>query len=358
VERIPIHQILEAYVGRLYALQCPPPQQPKIEAAIDAGGQFLRLPKRFFLGTEVGGVPRVELVSPDRQATGPSFSGSLKIDTSDLFGPVPFDWTKPRPTIDTSRDFGPVPIGRTPKPIVLKLGFSYDKADVKQDIGSIDPGAGNLLLIPGPLGGPSGFSLGAYPLNIVENAQYVNDIVRYALRVELGQEWEGRSQTEVYGGYTYLQYAHTQQDEKFLGSIPGFARDFLYSSRMSVDEFNFRLGIFFQALLWQSPLGQLILRAYVEAGPDFARAFARDTLSFTGFPDSTANPTASKTDIGYAAGLRLSVRPTTNTEISGEFRFEERTGLPVIVRDGTNPSKLEMERYSAAIFRIGARLRF
>ena len=91
------------------------------------------------------------------------------------------------------------------------------------------------------------------------------------------------------------------------------------------------------------------LGVFAEVGPDISRGSGNDSLSFTGFPDSSINITKSKTDVGFSAGLSAAVEMNNGLKLGIEGRYMRETGLPVLERDGDNPTKLELKSGDAFI---------
>ncbi|HKY86015.1 MAG TPA: hypothetical protein VJL90_04565 [Pseudorhodoplanes sp.] len=291
-------------------------QTGRVEVQMSGGGQVIRLPRRFFLGTEVGGVPNVFFFNPDREATGGSASGSVKVN----LGPDSF--------------FGPINVHE------LRFGAFYAESKVDQSGITLDPGAGVTLLIPGPNGGASGFALGANPLNIVRDGTYSAELVKAGGRVDLGF---GGLLANGWDFYMAFGYKHISFDERFAGSIPGFARNFAYVSNVDVDQFNTRVGVATRFTLANANGLKTTLGGMFEAGADFSSAGGSDRLSFTGFSDSIRPLDASKTQFGFSTGLNLNFQTATGLNFGVDGRYMREAGLPVLVRDGNNPTALKLE---------------
>jgi len=312
---------------------------------VNAGGTTLVMPRRLYLGYESAGVPTVGLVSPDKTMSGASVAGSVKVDVSNVIPPIrlgAFD-------------------ALTTKSTYMKIGFSYARGDADQQIGTVSPGAGNSLLIPGPNGGASGFALPGFPANIVQNARYSADLSTFAGRFDLGQKCDYGGGLRV-GGYGSIGYRRTKLREDFSGSVPGFARDFRYGTSVNVDQMETRLGLDFDLDLavrrWLvlQFVTSTIFSGFVELGPDLLRGRGTDSLSFTGFPDSSAGLSKSGAGFGLSAGMGLSTKLTSGFELGLDGRYDRRPGLPVVTRDGTNPSALELK--SADVWTASVRVSF
>jgi len=312
---------------------------------VNAGGTTLVMPRRLYLGYESAGVPTVGLVSPDKTMSGASVAGSAKVDVSNVIPPIrlgAFD-------------------ALTPKSTYMKIGFSYAKGDADQQVGTVSPGAGNRTLIPGPGGGSTGFSLGGFPANIVQNARYMADLNAFAGRLDLGQMCDYGGGLKV-GGYGSVGYRRTNFSESFSGSVPGFAADFRYGTDVNVDQVETRVGLNFdfdlavKRWLVLQFVTSTIFSGFVELGPDLLRGRGTDSLSFTGFPDSSAGLSKSGAGFGLSAGMGLSTKLTSGFELGLDGRYDRRPGLPVVTRDGTNPSALELK--SADVWTASVRASF
>ena len=320
-------------------------KEPRIalgpNVTFDASGTVpvLRLPERGFLGANIGGQDRIPLFSPDGKATGSGFSASAAIDTSTILPALrlgAFDATMPKSTF-------------------VRVGMSYSRSSFDQSIGTISPGAGNRLLIPGPTGGASGFSIGGFPANIVENAQYRYDSSTFATRVDFGQICDyGRGFS--LGGYGGLGYHHAGFDERFDGSIPGLSGGFGYRTSVDINSFDIAFGLFFQQVLtprWAMPL---VFGGFLQGGLNSYHASGTDTLSFTGVADSSIGLSKTGTGLGFATGLKLSANIAPGAALSLSATYKSSADNPVISRDGVNPSMLDMKR--ADEFRVGATLSY
>jgi len=298
---------------------------------LSAGLVRLGLPKRSFLGFEPMGAPAptLGLFSPDRNATGSSLSGSIKF----ILGPAGM---QPYPTTPVE---GFQPIGTT---TYGKVSIYHSKADIDQRVGTIDPGAGNALVLPGPLGGLSGFNLGAYPLNIIHDATYSADFNRTGGRIDFGRTTKLQISFDL-DFYGSAGYAHSGFDERFAGSIPGFMRDFVYTSSSNVDQLKVRAGFAVGKQFVVSQAFTTHVGVFAEVGPDLSWARGTDSLAFTGFPTSSTALSAQKTDIGFTTGVRLSAKFPNGFGIAAQISYLRATGLPVFERDGVAPTVLKLE---------------
>jgi len=305
----------------------------KFEFNIATGVFELAMPKRSFLGSESGGVPRVGLFSPDRDTSGASVSASVKFDMGGIlsaplkFGGSSSTWTR--------------------------VGFYYARVESDQAIGTIDPGAANLLLVPGPKGGSSGFAVPpGFP---AQGVQYSNNLSKTGGRVDFGQSTHFPISLTV-DFWGSLGYSHYSFDEHFSGTTAGF--NFGYNSDANVDQFRVRFGL---GLSKDFPLQSGLtfsLGGYGEVGPDFSRGSGTDSLSFTSFPTSATNPSASHTAAGYRLGVTAGIKTAYGFGLSVEGAYMRETGLPVFDRDGNNPTRLELSSGDAWTVMGRARLGF
>lgn len=325
-------------VAEINQLPCPPegrgPQKNEREILVDFGAGItrIRMPQRGLLGFETGGVPRTGVVSPDRDATGAAFAGSFRYYNPNL--------------IPTALSFG------APATSYLEFQVFYNYVALNQNFGPIDPGAGTSLLIPGPRGGASGFSLGANPFNVVRDARYSADLSQTGAAIKIGQTTKA-SEGVTAGITASVGYARIGFDERFSGAVPGFARTFAYDSSVNVDQARLRLGTEFTFRTRTVTDGGLEFRSEIkvsaDVGPDFSHGSGDDRLSFTGFPDSSVNIGKTKTDLGFSAGISAGLEFPNGVKLSAEARYIRENGLPVLVRNGTSPTRLELEGGDAFI---------
>ena len=297
----------------------------KFELELGGGAFEIVQPTRSYLGSENGGgVQNLGLYSPKRIATGSSVSGSLKVDLSGYLTPL--------------LNFGAPKLNTT----WAKFGTYYSKADVNQDIGTIDAGTGNRLLFPGPSGFGSGFF--ASPGNPAQNVVYSSEFSKFGTRFNLGQTSHLPSGLAV-DTYASIGYAHTSFDERFSGTVIG--RDFGYTSSAAVDQTKLR---------WGAGLGKdfpvqsgltFNISGHGEIGLDYSRATGEDRLSLTGFADSYTNPSASRAALGYEAGVSAGFKNQNGFDVKAEFNYMRETGLPVFGRDGNNSTNLGLESGNA-----------
>jgi hypothetical protein len=242
------------------------------------------------------------------------------------------------------------------KSTYLKFGVSYTKADIDQYIRTISPGAGNQMLFPGAQGGASGFALGGYPANVVQNARYTTSYNIYTGRLELGQDCY-YSPDLLVGGYGALAYRRADIRENFDGAIPGFGRNFAYRTDVDVNEFQSWLGLRIRRAFALQGMS-LILGGFTELGLEVIRASGIDTFSFTGFPDSSANLSKNKSGLGFAAGASASVETIGGASLGATVIYETLTNDPSVDRNGTDPSTLDVKRGYAVTYSAQLKFKF
>lgn len=292
----------------------------RIVLYLDGGGSKAKLPSRVYLGSYYGGSDHLGLYSPTRTATGGSIAGSVKINLGTNVAP---------------------PIGLlTLDKVWTKFSFYYADLQTEDTASMLMPVAGNLLL-PGPNGGASGFSLGGFPNNYVQGANYSGGLSKTGFKVSLGQTSK-ISKSLSYDLSLSVGYGRINFDEKFSGSVPLFNRDFTYTSDAKVDQLKLRLGVGLSKD-FQLNGTTLSVGARGAFGPDFSHGSGTDRLSFTGFADSQSEPSETKTSLGYGFSLSLGLKTPLGMKLSIAGSYMHETGLPVFYRDGNNPTQLQLE---------------
>lgn len=293
---------------------------------------YLNVPVSTFLGTENAGLDRrlgiVETDDDDR-IVGASVSGAF--------------WT--------GWTLGKYPIG-------LYFSAYRATADIGQEFETIDPN-GLDLLIPGPEGGASGFNLtGVGNLNGVTNAMYHADYDWHGFRSKIRTRIPvGSSQDTYIAPYIGVSYGGLETDFRFMGMIPGFARDFDYRTDVDVDTISPIVGFGAFGKLGGS-LDWIGWRLNARASADFNDAEGRDTLSFTGFPDSSVALENDDTTFGYSIGAGLTFGVDSPFHAGLGLTYMRTDNVPVVTRDGTNPSRLELEEAESVQYRFSVGFRF
>jgi len=333
------------------------PGTPIVALDLSAGGQMVKLPRRSFLGFEPLGAPAptLGLVQPSRDASGPSGQFEVKINT----GVLPS----------------------------LRFSLGHSEGDIGQFFPVIDPGAGNRIVLPGPLGGASGVSAGGYPLNVVRDARYraayeenqfgltFSDLVGRGGTNDAGWNYADMARMAPYVGILYSGISTTEQ---FAGSIPGLGRDFAYTTDVDVDRIGARVGVegeipvnnFFDtgSLSHELRFGAgyraqppdnhwaVALRFAGDVSVFHLSASGQDHFTFTGVPSSTAPLDTTATKFGYALRGGVELRNPTGLVLGVMTGYESVPGYGVVERDGNNPSRYVFK--NADVFKVTGSVRF
>ncbi|MEQ8268974.1 MAG: hypothetical protein RH982_17395 [Parvibaculum sp.] len=216
----------------------------------------------------------------------------------------------------------------------------------------IDP-MGDGLLIPGPLGGASGFALpSAGGLNVVNNAEFRGNYDWLDFHAKFGMPFE--CETLVFLPFFGIGLTRGDTDARFAGSIPGYGRDFEYNTDIRVDTFSFLLGT---NVVHEFKGGNL--HAGGLASLDLNDADGTDRLSFTGFADSETPLDNDDTTVSGRvwAGATFGAAESP-FKLSLDFAWIHAANVPTVTRDGINPSRIDLEAANALVASIGARVRF
>jgi hypothetical protein len=207
--------------------------------------------------------------------------------------------------------------------------------------GTFDPGVGNRTLLPGPLGGPSGVSLGGYPANIVTGIVYRNAYETAGGMAGFGYRFPVSPVVRISAG-GHVGFQRSETSEHFAGAVTGLGRDFAYDTSFTTNTVTF--GAKAQVDWMVLPA----LRTFVKghAGVGLVTGSGNDALVFTGLPTSTAVLSTDRNQAvgGVSAGFEFLLptagqRPTIG--IGAEAGFERMPGFAIVVRDGTDPSQLQ-----------------
>lgn len=291
---------------------------PKTGTNFTAGGSFsvgqLSLPSQSYLGFEAVGTLvqtlNVADIEENARATSGSFDGSAHFANASFFGSNGI-WTG--------------------------VGYLRTTANASTNLTNIDP-AGDRLLIPGPLGGASGFSLAsAGGLNVVTQADYEAHYEWDSFYAKAGLPFD----CGPWHFMPFLGIAYTDQEQtsRFSGSIPGFGRSFTYNTMVDVETISPLVG--FDAV-------RHFDRFSVHGGglisADFNDAQGYDRLSFTGIADSQAPLNHNDTSLGGRAWAGITFgTPQSPFKLSLDASYVFVDNTPVVNRDGTNLSSLDFE---------------
>lgn len=234
----------------------------------------------------------------------------------------------------------------------LEFEATRSGADLSSGFTNIDP-AGDGLLIPGPQGGASGFALpSAGGLNVVSQADFSASYDWTSAHAKFVMPVERK--TLLLFPFVGLGYTRTDFDASFSGSIPGFARDFAYSTSVDVDAISPMAG-----LEVVRDFGGTSLRAGGLVAVDFNNADGRDRLAFTGFPDSEAALDNDDTTVSGRAWVGVTYGTAQSPfALSLDIAWIRAGNVPNITRDGINPTRLDMDDADALVGSLSAVVRF
>jgi hypothetical protein len=230
--------------------------------------------------------------------------------------------------------------------------LSRSSTNVASDIATIDP-MGDGLLIPGPLGGASGFALpSAGGLNVVNNAEFRGQYDWLDFHAKFGMPYE--CEELLFLPFFGVGLTRGDTDARFSGSIPGYGRDFEYNTGIRVDTVSLLFGT---NLVHEFKGGNL--HAGGLASLDFNDASGTDRLTFTGFADSRASLDNDDTTVGGRvwAGATFGDKGSP-FKLSLDFAWIHSANVPVVTRDGTNPSRLDLESADAFVGALSAKVSF
>jgi len=327
---------IDAYAAKLRAqwkAKCGNKEANNSGTSFTAGGSLsvgqLSLPRQQFLAVEAIGTLiqsfGIVNIEEEARATAGSFDGSAHFADANVFGSNGI-WTA--------------------------LGYVRTTANASARVTNIDP-AGDRLLIPGPLGGPSGFSLvSAGGLNVVTQADYEAHYEWDSFYAKAGLPFD--CGPWLFMPFFGAAYTDQEQTSSFSGNIPGFARNFAYNTMVDVETISPFIG--FDAIRHFNGVsihGGGLLSA------DINDAHGYDRLSFTGVADSQAMISQDDTSLGGRAwaGVTFGI-PESPFKLSLDASYVYVDNIPVITRDGTNPSSLGFESADGVLGTIRATFRF
>lgn len=327
---------IDAYSAKRRAewkAKCAKRETTNSGTSFTAGGSLsvgqLSLPQQQFLAFEAIGTLiqsfGIVNIEEEARATAGSFDGSAHFADADIFGSNGL-WTA--------------------------IGYVRTTANASASVVNIDPN-GDRLLIPGPLGGASGFSLAsAGGLNVVTQADYEAHYEWDSFYAKVGlpfvcEEW-------LFMPFFGAAYTDQEQTSSFSGNIPGFGRNFAYNTQVDVETISPFIG--FDAVRHFNGVsvhGGGLLSA------DFNDADGWDRLSFTGVANSQASLSGDNTSLGGRAWAGITFgTPQSPFKLSLDASYVYVDNIPVITRDGTNPSSLGFESADGVLGTIRATFRF
>jgi hypothetical protein len=321
------------YIRGQWEEKCGNKEVSKSGNSFTAGGSLsvgqLSLPQQRFLGFEALGTLiqtlGVASFEEDARVTAGSFDGSAHFADADVFGSNGI-WTA--------------------------LGYVRTTANASARVTNIDP-AGDRLLIPGPLGGPSGFSLvSAGGLNVVTQADYEAHYEWDSFYAKAGLPFD--CGPWLFMPFFGAAYTDQEQTSSFSGNIPGFGRNFAYNTMVDVETISPFVG--FDAV---RHFNGVSIHGGGLVSADFNDADGYDRLSFTGVADSQAMISQDDTSLGGRAWAGVTFgTPQSPFKLSLDASYVYVDNIPVITRDGTNPSSLGFESADGVLGTIRATFRF
>lgn len=232
------------------------------------------------------------------------------------------------------------------------LGVSRSSADMTSEYSNIDPG-GDGLLIPGPLGGASGFALpSAGGLNVVSTADFSSNYDWLSFYGKMGMPID--CGLNVFLPFFGIGYTRSDFDARFEGSIPGYGRDFAYNTNINTDTVSPMVGLYVKR-----KYDHFNLHAGGLVSVDFNDAKGTDRLSFTAFPDSQVSLKNDDTTVSGRVWAGISFGTDKSPfELSLDAAWIYAGNVPQISRDGINPTMLELKSAEAVTGTLRATFRF
>ncbi len=243
----------------------------------------------------------------------------------------------------------------------VTLGYERSQTDAQQSYPTIDPGAGKTLVIPGPTGTTSGFSLGSFGgLNVVKDAHYDWSAIRNGGTIGLNRKFHSLGLGISIDLSARIGYDGVRTKETFSGSIPGFARDFSYGSTVDVHHVTASITADPKVAisLGNKDTGDVYLGGTLTLSAVHSQASGMDMLRFTGFPDSMRALSGDGFGAGYRAGVRLGWDSPGNWGAEIGVGYGGEPGAPVIERDGTDPSRLKLDYFHTFYAGLQVRARY
>ncbi|MEQ9520571.1 MAG: hypothetical protein RLN89_14150 [Parvibaculum sp.] len=301
--------------------------------SLTAGGSIgvgqLSLPQQVYLGLEAAGTLIQTLgvikTDDDARATAGTFEATASFPDAGILGS---------------------------KGLWSGVGYVRTTASASSSFTNFDP-AGNGLLIPGPRGGTSGFALpSAGGLNVLTQADYEayhewdSAYAKFGLPYDCG-EW-------LIMPFFGVAYTNQEQTARFAGNIPGFARSFAYNTMVDVETISPLIG--FDVI---HHLDRVSLHGGGLVSADFNDADGTDRLSFTGFADSQTNLSKSDTSFGARAWAGVTFgAPNSPFKLSLDLSYVYVDNVPVVTRDGINPSRLGFDTADGVFGTLRTTFRF
>jgi hypothetical protein len=242
----------------------------------------------------------------------------------------------------------------------LYFGFNRSWSNMNDEFSNVGTG-GDILLIPGVGNGPNGagFSLAfGGGANTISNAYYNSDYDFYRSYVGIGKTMN-RNNVKVrpFGG---LEHTYLKSNQMFSGSIPGFARDFVYDTKVDTHTVGPFLGVegaYRPSWLNAGPAPvELSAKATYKIGYNFSDG--RDSLAFTGFDTQSIDLDEKGISHDFRLETGLTFNPDGPLRLSIGGGYQRAGNLPVVMRDGVGPSNLSHEEANVWTAGLGIRYSF
>jgi len=299
-----------------------------------------------YLGLDDGvAVSTVSLAKP--KSSGDYYNLGTEIRLNLTRAPNWPNWPNTPNTPNTSRKF--------PSVWDMFLGLHRSRADFNSRLGTIDPGADNLLL-PGTGSGVNGagFNVGNFPATGVF---YDADYTGWRSYIGSGRTLNRNGvKLRNYGG---LELSHLNTNQRFAGAVPGVAVDFAYDT--DVDNYAVAPFIGIEAGYrpsWSKASLPFEFYSNARAKVDYNFADGSDSLTVTGFGTQTMDidKHGFTHDLRLEAGIRFNPDGPYSLSLGGGY---QRAGnLPVVTRDGVGPSDLSFKEGDAWTVGLGFQMQF
>lgn len=342
-----------------------------IQIDINAGVQQLSLPRQGFGVRQFGGADQFGIIRPNANVNGPY--GEFTV-SGPLGGPIWKDklwiWG---PSSSSGNPTPPPPGTPTATPF---WSFTVHGGSVSGSQGGLGADVGPGANFAVPFSGGGGVFLGAHPLNVVTNGTYDFSLTQVGVRAKVGVDVPflffppgttgdgppgAGPPITTFSPFVSTSFTHTSSNQRFTASIPGFLRDFSYTTNLDINSFGIGAGAAVTVPIFQTLATRVSL--FTEAGAEirFTSLSGNDVTTFTGFPDSSARLSDNKVSPAFSAqgGVRIktlfpaapSGGPSSITfEIAGFFKQEPNTA--VATRNSFSPAFARIKNSRA----IGAKV--
>ena len=228
--------------------------------------------------------------------------------------------------------------------VSIELGYAESSADALLDL--FDPAADARLVAPGPTGGASGFSVG-------DSAAFSNTASDLAIRAEVERFRLATSSSalDISGARVSAGIEFEAADFEFSldGRVPGFDGEFRYETEIDQRNYTVFLDVDYAFALSENTSASvrpvIVARGRAQAGLSDLRG--TDSLDFGFFNRGTTGGGTTDLDEQEFAfwgrvetGVRFEIDNDLYLEILGRANLRQN---PEIVRDGNNPTRVELE---------------